>query len=90
MKLSKTAAAGALMVAASASSLFVIVVAIQLAGASGYFLAGFKRVGVRPSEAAVKWLFSSLSSGVFLLVGALLGLLAGVPLADAYGALLAG
>jgi NADH:ubiquinone oxidoreductase subunit 2 (subunit N) len=68
----------ALMIAASASSLFVVVIALQLAGASGYFLAGFHRGGVAPAESSVKWLFSSLVSGVFLLVGALaLFLLAG-------------
>jgi NADH-quinone oxidoreductase subunit N len=68
----------ALMIAASASSLFVVVIALQLAGASGYFLAGFHRSGIAPAESSVKWLFSSLVSGVFLLIGALsLFLLAG-------------
>ncbi|MEN9722927.1 MAG: NADH-quinone oxidoreductase chain dehydrogenase chain chain [Pseudomonadota bacterium] len=59
----------ALMVAASATSLFVILIALQLAGGCGYFLAGFNRDASGASKAALKWFFCSLFSGAFLLFG---------------------
>ncbi len=61
----------ALMLAASSSNLFVTVLALQLAGCVGYFLAGFQKESARSAEASVKWMMSSLVSGVFLLLGAM-------------------
>ena len=67
-----------LMVAAAASNLFVLVVALQLAGATAYILSGFNRSSRGAAEASLKLVFAQLASGVFLLLGALsLFLLAG-------------
>ena len=60
-----------LTIAAGAANLFVAIAALQLAGVSGYFLAGLHRSGAPAVESSVKALFASLVSGVFMLVAAI-------------------